>query len=211
MPKRVVAISREAGAEGNRIGALVAERLGYRFVDEQIITTAAEKQGVDPAVIADAERRKSLILRVLEGIGEGGMVTATPGGATWIPDDASELVRSNDFRSLIREAIHETAAQGDVVIVSHGASFALAGRDDLLRVLVTAPHEARVRRFAEEQATDEHAAAKALRRSDEDRADYLKRFYGVEHEQSSHYDIVVNTEMLGADAAAGVVVAATWA
>lgn len=211
MPKSVIAISREVGAEGNRIGGLVAERLGYRYVDEEIITTAAEKQGVDRAVIADAEKRKSLMLRVLEGIGEGGMVTATPGGATWIPDDASELVRSNDFRSLIREAIHETAAQGDVVIVSHGASFALAGRDDLLRVLVTAPHEARVRRFTEERGTDEHAAAKALKRSDEDRADYLKRFYGVEHEQSSHYDIVVNTEMLGADGAAGVVVHAAQA
>jgi Cytidylate kinase-like family len=205
MPKRVIAISREVGAEGNRIGALVADRLGYRYVDEEIITTAAEKQGVDPAAIADAEKRKSLMLRVLEGIGEGGMVTATPGGATWIPDDTSEIIRSNDFRSLIREAIHETAAKGDVVIVAHAASFALAGRDDLLRVLVTAPHDARVRRVAEERGTDEHAAAKALKRSDEDRADYLKRFYGIEHERPSHYDLVVNTEVLGADGAARVV------
>lgn len=211
MPKRVIAISREVGAEGNRIGALVAERLGYRYVDEEIITTAAEKQGVDPAEIADAERRKSLIFRVLEGIGEGGMVTATPGGATWIPDDTSEIIRSNDFRSMIREAISETAARGDVVIVAHGASFALAGRDDLLRVLVTAPHEARVRRVAEERGTDEHAAAKELKRSDESRADFLKRFYGVEHEQASHYDLVVNTEVLGPDGAAGVVVDAAKA
>jgi cytidylate kinase len=211
MAKRVIAISREVGAEGSRIGALVAERLGYRYVDEEIITTAAEKQGVDPAEIADAERRKSLIFRVLEGIGEGGMVTATPGGATWIPDDTSEIIRSNDFRSMIREAISETAARGDVVIVAHGASFALAGRDDLLRVLVTAPHEARVRRVAEERGIDEHAAAKDLKRSDEARADYLSRFYGVEHEQPSHYDLVVNTEVLGPEGVAGVVVDAAKA
>jgi cytidylate kinase len=211
MPKRVIAISREAGTEGNRIAGLVAERLGYRYVDEEIITTAAEKQGVDPAAIADAEKRKSLMLRVLEGIGEGGMATATPGGVTWIPDDSSEIIRSNDFRSLIREAIHETAAKGDVVIVAHAASFALAGRDDLLRVLVTAPHEARVRRVAEERRTDEHAAAKDLKRSDEDRADYLKRFYGVDHEQPSHYDLVVNSEVLGAEGAAGLVVDAAKA
>ena len=25
------------------------------------------------------------------------MATATPGGATWIPDDTSEIIRSNDF------------------------------------------------------------------------------------------------------------------
>ncbi len=211
MPKRVVAISREIGAEGNEIGGLVAERLGYRYVDEEIITRAAEKQGVDPAAIADVEKRKSLLVRVLEGIGEGGMVTATPGGVTWIPDDASELVRSNDFRSLIREAIHETAEQGDVVIVAHAASFALAGRDDLLRVLVTAPVEARVRRLADERGIDASAAAKELKRSDADRADYLKRFYAVEHEHPTHYDLVVNTESLGAEGAAEVVAHAAQA
>jgi cytidylate kinase len=209
--KRVIAISREAGTEGNRIGALIAERLGYRYVDEEIITTAAEKHGVDPAVIADAEQRKSLIFRVLEGIGEGGLVTATPGGATWIPDDASEILRSNDFRSLIVEAIHETASKGDVVIVAHAASFALAGRDDVLRALITAPPEARRRRIAEERGTDEHAATRELKRSDEARADYMKRFYGVDHEHPWHYDLVVNTEVLGAEGAADVVVHAAQA
>ena len=211
MPKRVIAISREVGADGNRIGAIVAERLGFRYVDEEIITTAAEKQGVDPAVIADAERRKSLMFRVLEGIGEGGMVTATPGGATWIPDDASEIIRSNDFRSLIVEAIHETASKGDVVIVAHAASFALAGRDDVLRVLVTAPPEARRTRVAEDRRTDEHGATKELKRSDEARADYMKRFYGVDREHPWHYDLVVNTEVLGPEGAADVVVHAAQA
>ena len=77
---KVVAISRAAGAEGERIGALVAERLGFRYVDEEIISRAAEKQGVDPAAIADAERRKGVIQRVLEGLGQSGAGGATPGG-----------------------------------------------------------------------------------------------------------------------------------
>ena len=82
---RVVAISRAIGSEGERIGALVSERLGFRYVDEEIITTAAEKQGVDPSMIADAERRKSVIQRVLEGLGQSGAAGATPGGPTWVP------------------------------------------------------------------------------------------------------------------------------
>ena len=103
--KKVVAISRAIGAEGEFIGTLVAEKLGYRYVDEEIIADAAEKQGVDPAAIADAERRKSVLLRVIEGFGQSGAAnaTATPGGPMWIPDDSSELVRSHDLRALIRE------------------------------------------------------------------------------------------------------------
>src|SRR6266540_1735875 len=74
------------------------------------ISRAAEKQGVDPAAMADAERRKSVILRVLEGLGQSGAAGAAPGGPMWAPDDATELAQSHDRRALIRATIHETAA-----------------------------------------------------------------------------------------------------
>ena len=208
---KVVAISDTTAAEGERIGGLVAQRLGFRIVDEEIITSAAEKQGVDPAVIADAEKRKSLLLRVLEGLGEGAGTSAIPGGPTWIPDDASELVRSHDFRALIREAIAETAARGQVVIVAHAASFALAGRDDVLRVLVTAPVEIRRQRVASARGVDASEAAKVIKRSDAARAVYLKRFYDVDRELPTHYDLVVNTEVLGPEAAADLIATAARA
>lgn len=212
MPARkVIAISRAIGSEGERIGGLVSERLGFRYVDEEIITTAAEKQGVDPSMIADAERRKSVIQRVLEGLGQSGAAGAIPGGPTWVPDDSSELAQSHDLRALIRETIHETAARGDVVIVAHAAAFALAGRDDLLRVLVTAPAEIRTRRIAEARGADAAQAAKELTRSDEARAAYLKTFYGVEREFPTHYDLVLNTETLEPDVAAEIVARAAGA
>jgi hypothetical protein len=203
--RKVVAISRTIGAEGERIGALVSERLGFRYVDEEIITTAAEKQGVDPSMIADAERRKSVIQRVLEGLGQSGAAGVTPGGPTWVPDDSSELAQSHDLRALIRETINEIAARGDVVIVAHAAAFALAGRDDLLRVLVTAPVEIRTQRLAETRGADAAQASKELNRSDEARAAYLKTFYGVERELPTHYDLVLNTETLEPDVAAEIV------
>ena len=210
---KVVAISRAIGAEGERIGALVADGLGFRYVDEEIISTAAEKQGVDPAAIADAERRKSVVLRVLEGLGQTGAAsaTATPGGPMWIPDDSSELVRSHDLRALIRDTVVETASQGDVVIVAHAASFALADRDDVLRVLITAPAEVRTARLSEARGVEPSEAAKELKRSDEARASYLKGFYGIDRELPTHYDLVVNTDRLDAGAVAGIIIHAAGA
>jgi hypothetical protein len=204
----VVAISRAIGAEGERIGALVADGLGFRYVDEEIISAAAEKQGVDPAAIADAERRRSVLMRVLEGLGQTGAAsaTATPGGPMWIPDDSSELVRTHDLRTLIRETVVETAARGDVVIVAHAASFALADRDDVLRVLITAPTEVRTARLAEGRGVDAAEAAKELKRSDESRASYLKGFYEIDRELPTHYDLVVNTDRLEAGEAAGIII-----
>ena len=196
---KVVAIARTLGAEGEQIGGRVARRLGFRYFDEEIVTAAAKKVGVDPAVVADAEDRKTIIAQVLKDVGEAG----APGDAT-ANDDPAEL----DFGALIREAIHETAERGDVVIVAHAASFALAGREDLLRVLVTAPVEHRVQRLATARGLDADQAAKNVENSDAARADYLKRFYGIDRELPSHYDLVVDTAVHGQDEASALIVSA---
>ena len=41
MPTRIVAISHATGAGGNTIGRMIAERLGFRYIDEEIISLAA--------------------------------------------------------------------------------------------------------------------------------------------------------------------------
>src|SRR5262245_24428374 len=124
----------------------------------------------------------------------------------WIPDDSSELVRSHDLRALIRETVVETAGKGDVVIVAHAASFALGDRDDVLRVLITAPPEVRTARLAEARGVDRGEAAKELKRSDEARASYIKSFYGIDHELPTHYDLVLNTQNLDRAAAAEIII-----
>ena len=72
MTCRVVCISHATGAGGEEVGRLVAERLGFLYVDEEIVAWAAAKGGIDPADVADEERRKSFVTRVFELIGQGG-------------------------------------------------------------------------------------------------------------------------------------------
>ena len=49
MPRDVICISHETGAGGEEIGRLVADRLGFRYVDEDIVVSAAAWSGIDPA------------------------------------------------------------------------------------------------------------------------------------------------------------------
>jgi len=82
-----------------------------------------------------------------------------------------------------------------VVIVSHAASYALGGNLDVLRVLVTASPATRADRLAQ-AAIEGKKAAKLIAESDAARAAYVKRFYGVGDELSTHYDIVLNSDSL---------------
>jgi cytidylate kinase len=199
----VVCVSHTTGSGGGEIGKRVAERLGYLYVDEDIVAGAAARGGLDPGDIADEERRKTFARRVLETLADGGgdpyMVAATAG---------ADVVRPADVRSLIRETIVQTAARGNVVIVAHAASHALELSPGTLRVLVTASPATRVERMALADELDEGRAARAIKDSDEGRRDYLKRFYSVDPESPTHYDLVINTDLFSTDQAAEIVLRA---
>lgn len=197
MPARVVCISRNRGALGEDVGRLVSERLGFRYLDEEIVSRAAARENVDPALVADVERRRSFVERLLGALAAGG-------ADAFVAPVPSDVAESEHYRTLIRDTIEEAAAQGDAVIVAHAASYALAGREGILRVLVIASDDVRARRLGAEP--DE--AWKTIERSDVGRADYLKRFYDIDDEQATHYDLVVNTDHLSAEQAAAIVAAA---
>ena len=193
MACRVVCISHATGAGGEEVGRLVADRLGFLYVDDEIVTRAAAKGGIGADEVADEERRKSLAARLLQAIAQGGGEAWTMGtmGPTRFPGE----LESDDVRALIREAIDQTAARGNVVIVAHAASHAVAPGPDALRVLVTGSPEARARRVGRDTVKD----------ADAGRRDYLKRFYDVDEEVPTHYDLVVNTDVLSVEQAADLI------
>ena len=78
MKTSVVCVSHATGAGGNEVGRLVAERLGFRYVDEDLVSQAALRAGVDASEIADEERRKSWLKRVLDDLAAGGGEASGP-------------------------------------------------------------------------------------------------------------------------------------
>ena len=197
MNRTVICVSHATGAGGTDLGRLVAEKLGFRLVDEEIVTRAAENQNVTADDLADVERRKSLLSRILREVAIG--AASGPAELFVTPYAVEPQPAKNSLRALIRQSINETADEGNVVIVSHAASYALVDRDNVLRVLVTASPETRVRRLADTNGLDEKQATKSIGAEDAGRADYLKRFYGVADELPTHYDLVINTDVIPAD------------
>src|SRR5919109_127701 len=196
---RVVCISRSAGAEGERVGQLVAERLGFRYLDEEIVARAAARGGVDVERVADAEQRRSLVRRVFEELAHAGAVDALM-AADPLPE---RLTSRDDYQALIREAIEEAGGEGECVIVAHAASHALAGRDGVLRIHVTGSPDVRAGRLGKAGVED---PPKRVREEDAARASYLRQFYEVDRELPTHYDLVINTDQLTPEQAAALIV-----
>jgi len=217
MKTRVVCISRSVAAGGEAVGEVVASRLGFRYVDEEIISRAANQAQVDAAVVAAEEQRMPFLERLLAKLPTAHDVAGAVTLSTGVPVDiftggvVEYRAVPEDMRALIRAAIHEVARAGGAVIVAHAASMALAGTEGVLRVLVTASPAVRAQRLVTAQGLERNAAEAAVASSDRERRDYLKRFYGVKEELPTHYDLVLNTDVLGAENAAAIIVAAAGA
>jgi len=191
MECRVIAISRSLAAGGEEVGRMVAKKLGFRYVDEQIVMMAADEAGVSPASIVRAERTPGLTGRILAAAGR--LAVDSEAGP---PRTMLSAPTSPSYEDMIERAIRETSEEGNCVIVSHGASICLAGLSGLLRVLVTASPGARARRLVQQTNLSERQAKKAIRDSDRQRRDYLRRFYNIRQELPTHYDMALNTDVL---------------
>ena len=185
MNTTVVCISSVDGAESRGIGDLVADRLGFRVADGGIIVAVAQAEGLLPESVALAESR---------------------GAGRTLAVDFARVERTERLRELIRASIGQAAVEGNVVIVAHAASYALAARDGVLRVLVTASNDTRISRIAAAEGIDAGEAAKRLAEGDKGRAVYLERFYNVKRELPTDYDLVLNTDRISAEEAAAVIV-----
>ena len=147
MTRQVVCISHATGAGGADVGRAVAQRLGFQYVDHEVISEAAEWAELDPALVADVERRKPFVHRLLGGWSGGGERLPTGERSRILPGDA-------ELRALIQAVLRRFADRGSMVISAHAASFALAG-GDVLRVLVTASPATRAARVAQANGTPE--------------------------------------------------------
>src|SRR5690242_18800974 len=133
MPASVICLSHTDGSNGREIARLLAERLGFRCVDDGIVVAAAEAEQLFPESVALAEARDA---------------------GRRLEVDFNRFEQTETVRQLIRDAIVATADEGRVVIVAHAASYALGERGDVLRVLVTASDETRRLRLSESEGLD---------------------------------------------------------
>jgi cytidylate kinase len=199
MGYRAVALSQVDGSGAESIGRDVAQQLGFGYLNEAIVAQVASDRGFDPAIISDAEQRKSLFSRLAEMALRAAPDMKSP-PPLYAFDETDMLLWD------IRDAVRDAADRGNVVLVAHAACYACAGRSDVLRVWVTAPPSTRASRLASALGLSDKDAAKAVRQSDAGRTSYLKRVYDISEESDTDYDVVINTERLTTDAAAGLIV-----
>ena len=176
----IITISREMGSGGIPIAHKVAEQLGYKLIDGEAIMEAAKSYGLSPEAVEQADEK---------------------------PPHFVDTLDSKQFLDLhlIELIILEAALKGNVVIYGRGGQDLLKDISSVLRTRIIAPFEDRVERWAEREWLDPDRARYLVRKSDQQRAGFIKYYFDRNWEDSVHYDLIINTQRLSEETAVKII------
>jgi cytidylate kinase len=165
-----ITVSRKMGTHGSEIAKRVASELGYRFYDTEAINQMAQELGVLGSVREIDEKVPSIFQRVFSP-------------------------RSMVYLERLYSVIYELAKQGDAVFLGRGSHLLLRDFPCALHVRVTASPEVRIRTLLE-RGFPRDSAARALKRTDDERSAFVRFAFGVDWEDPARFDLVLNMDKL---------------
>jgi cytidylate kinase len=199
----LITISRQYGAGGSHVARQVAERLGWRVVDNELIEEVAARAGLPKERVAEREERVSTFVERLART----LAAASP-DVFPPPDSAGAVVDvpETDLVRITETVVAEIAAQGKVVLVGRGAPAVLSREADALHVKLVAPRAFRIHVAAGRLGCSADKAASVLDHTDRSRARYLREYYRRNWDDPVNYHITINTGVLGFDGATDLIV-----
>jgi cytidylate kinase len=198
----LITVSRQYGAGGSRIAGLVADRLGWSLVDNDLIDRVAARAGLSrEEVAARDERSPGFVERIVRALAASSAEILTPETAEAIrPMDEPRLV------AITERVVREVGAHGKVVFVGRGAVAVLARNPEALHVQVVAPEPDRVRETMTRLGVGAEEAERVLRVTDASRDRFHREYYHRERSDPAGYHLVLNSSALGYEGAAEVIV-----
>ena len=107
------------------------------------------------------------------------------------------------FLNVVESVVLEAAKQGDGVIVGYGSQILLRDFDCAMHVRIHDSETHRAERLASSQGLSREAAVKLIRRRDKEQAGFYKFAFQLDIDDFTLYDLVIHTQKLNADTAAG--------
>jgi len=188
-----IAISRQRGSGGAFVGRTLADRLGYRYIDREMLRDACEYLSTSESEEQRAEAAGSFWARLGQTFGLGGP------DCGYVPP-TTDAVYEGELFEIQKRLIAELVGAEPAVVVGRGAAQTLRGRPGVVTVFLHAPDAWRVARVQDLYKLDAAAARRDVHDSDRDRRQFIRALADVDWTDARVYDVALDTAALGFDA-----------
>ena len=183
--KSVITIARQFGSGGREIGKALAQKLGIKFYDKELISLAAKKSGVNPEIFENVDERatNSLLYSLSMGIYNFGA-----GGYAPIRD-----LPVNDQLYLLQHKIIKELACEPCVVVGRCADYVLKDNKNVINIVIHAPLAHRIERAVSVHNVPREKAEAAVKKTDKTRANYYNYYSNLKWGAVENYDLCINS------------------
>ncbi|HEY6118484.1 MAG TPA: cytidylate kinase-like family protein [Pyrinomonadaceae bacterium] len=192
--KSTITISRQMGSGGSYLGQVIARRLGFKYVDREVLHLAAEEFGCDEETVASrAERISSFWEKVLGGLAFGGP------DSHYSPPPIRKFSDEELFAKQM-EILRRIAGKHDSVVIGWGAVFVLPRHPRMFNIFCHAPRSFRIKRVLDVYENLDTEAARALiAQSDQMRERYFAEMTQHEWTCAKNYHLSIDTSLTPLD------------
>ena len=185
----IITIGREFGSGGCEIGHKLAEKLGIKCYDKDMMDLAAKESGICQEIFEshDEKPTNSFLYSLVMDTYSFGYSSA---GFTDMP--MNHKVFLAQF-----EAIKKLAAEGPCVMVGRCADYALADNKNCFSVFVHADLDWRIKRIAGKYNKTPKEAKDMITKTDKSRASYYNYYTNKKWGAAKSYNLCVDSGKLG--------------
>lgn len=185
--RSTVTISREYGAGGHTIAAMLIERLGHEW------------QMWDREIVDEVARSAKVRAQIVEGFDEHTLSTAEQ----TIRYLANYWGLSPDkYHKHLVEALVRIGHRGKTIIIGRGANFVLPRA---IKVRLCASESYRIQAVASREGLSEQDALKRIREVDRERASFARTMFNKAIDSPAEYDMVLRTDHISAESIAAAI------
>ena len=194
--KTVITIGREFGSGGHEIGMKLAEQLGIKCYDKELLSLAAKESGLCEDLFRNQDEKptNSFLYSLV-------MDTYSVGySSSYMDMPINQKVFLAQFESIKRLADRESC-----VIVGRCADYALEGNPFAISVFIKADMDTKVDRIKKLYELSESKATELIQKTDKKRASYYNYYSSKKWGDAKSYDLCLDSSKLGVDGAIEVI------
>lgn len=192
MSNKIYTIGREFGSGGKAIGEKLAERLGIKLYDKELLQQAAKDSGFCEEIFENHDEKPTnsfLYSLVMDTYSVSGY-----SAAPFLDMPLNHKVFLAQF-----ETIKKIAETESCVIVGRCADYALADNPDCINIFIHADMDIRVRNICKSLNVTENKARDIINKTDKQRASYYNYYTSKKWGDSKSYNLSLDAGKLGID------------
>ena len=192
MAHKVYTIGREYGSLGKLVAQKLAERLGVKLYDKELLQQAAKDSGFCEEIFENHDERptNSFLYSLVMDTYSGGNYSSAP----FLDMPLNHKVFLAQFDSIKKLAENESC-----VIVGRCADYALANRPNTVNVFIHADMDDRVKVVSKRMDITENKARDLCIKKDKQRSSYYNYYTSKKWGDSRSYDLTLNASKLSVD------------